>query len=171
MSYIGKLIQNALLVGGVSANYQNVNPYVFATVSAVSVDNVTGDGTPIIIVCDNIVDQQGSNYNNTTGIFTCPTDGFYVATGQIGWSNISSGHSRSQLNLQTSDGTNTSTEGNPAASRSTSNAYTQVGTVAKFCFAGEIIQLAGVVIGSTKTVGYFGELSGQWTYFSVFKVS
>lgn len=52
-------------------------PAFLATLSTKQ-DDVTGNVTWYTIVCDTVIKDQGSDYNNSTGIFTAPKTGAYV---------------------------------------------------------------------------------------------
>ncbi len=48
-----------------------------------NVTNVTGDGTVYTVICDTEIFDVGSNYNNSTGVFTAPVDGKYFFSGGV----------------------------------------------------------------------------------------
>lgn len=173
MSYVGKLAANSLLVGTSTGNRQLLTPKLLCFPSAQMVNNLTGDGTFIIPLCDSVQYDIGSGYNPATGIYTCPEDGYYLTTGQISWSNLGAIHTRGQIILaNTGFAINTQTEASPGACRSHSNAYTQAATILIQATAGTIIQMMGFVGGDvTKTVGYLGNYFGQWTYLSIMKIA
>ena len=45
---------------------------------AVKTTNTTGQGRPAKVTFDSVVWQTGTGYNSTTGIFTAPTNGYYL---------------------------------------------------------------------------------------------
>jgi len=51
--------------------------------------NATGNGTVFTVICDNVLAQNGTNYNSTTGAFTVPSSGFYMVTVQVMIKNLS----------------------------------------------------------------------------------
>lgn len=173
MSYVGKLAANNLLVGTANGNRQMLTPKLFCFPSAQKVDNLTGDGTVIVPLCDTIQYDIGSGYNPATGVYTFPEDGYYLASGAISWSNLGAIHTRGQINLfSLAVGISTQTEASPGACRSSSNAYTQAATVLINATAGQTFQMQGFVGGDiTKTVGYLGNYFGQWTYLSIMKIA
>jgi len=61
-----------------SGRYTNTSqPLVGAYLSS-TVSNVTGDGTAYTVIFDTESFDQGSNYNNSTGVFTAPIAGKYL---------------------------------------------------------------------------------------------
>lgn len=62
-------------------------PAFYANMSANAL-NATGDGTLYQIIGDNIVSQQGTGYNNGTGLFTCPVTGWYFFATIINVNNL-----------------------------------------------------------------------------------
>ena len=59
------------------------NAYVGTTVA-----NVTGDGTAYSVIFNTEINDQTSNYNNSTGIFTAPVTGNYLFNSTIALSGI-----------------------------------------------------------------------------------
>ena len=49
----------------------------FRAYLSANVNNVTGDGTVYTLICNTVLFDQQSNYNNSTGIFTAPVTGKY----------------------------------------------------------------------------------------------
>lgn len=67
----------------------------FAYLSA-NANNVTGDNTVYIVICDTELFDVGNDYNNATGRFVCPFDGVYYFSSQISF--ISSATGGTQVN-------------------------------------------------------------------------
>jgi len=62
-------------------NSGTITSYFEAALSADVVD-ATGDGTTVNIVFDSVTDNVGGDYDNTTGMYTAPSDGYMI----FGWS-------------------------------------------------------------------------------------
>lgn len=54
--------------------------------------NATGDGTVFTIIFDDVYEDIGSNYDNTTGIFTAPITGVYIFSASVLMKNLSASH-------------------------------------------------------------------------------
>lgn len=57
-----------------------------------TVSNVTGDGTTYTLLINTNVTDTGSNYNQGTGIYTCPVTGFYMISGFLLMNGLTSSH-------------------------------------------------------------------------------
>lgn len=76
----------------------------FSAYKSSTASNVTGDNTQYQIPFDTEVFDIGSNYNNTTGVFTAPITGKYMITASIAWNiNPASGGTLSDFYLITSN--------------------------------------------------------------------
>ncbi len=75
---------NPVLSFATAAHMSNTQPIVLAYRSSVTAA-VTGNGTVYTVIFDTITSNAGSNYNNTTGIFTAPVDGNYNVMGNVGF--------------------------------------------------------------------------------------
>ena len=145
-------------------------PMVYAKVGT-PLTNVTGDGTtPSAIVYDTVINQQGSAYNNTTGVFTVAVAGVYICSAYIGWTNLGAGHTRSQINLHMGSQVTTQIEASPGACRSSTNTYTQSVVSIASLSVGNTIYTTGFVNNSTKTVGVGGENFGQYSSMYIAKL-
>lgn len=143
--------------------------FVYAKVGT-SLTNVTGDGTTVTVIFDTVITQQGTAYNSSTGIFTVATSGVYLCTAFIGWSNLSTAFTRSQINILMGGQITTQIEASPGACQSSSGVYTQQGSVMNFLNNGDTIKVNGFVSGSTKTVGILGENFGQYSCIFIAKI-
>lgn len=54
-----------------------LNTAAFSAIVGTTITNVTGTGTEYTVIFDSEEYDVGSNYNNTTGVFTAPTTGMY----------------------------------------------------------------------------------------------
>jgi len=64
--------------------FTSTQPSMLAYKSA-NTTNTTGDGTLYTVIFDTETYDQGGNYNNATGVFTCPVTGNYMITGNVGF--------------------------------------------------------------------------------------
>ncbi len=78
-------------------------PAFLAYKSARDGAGVTGNGTNATIVFDTEVRDQGTNYNNTTGVFTAPVDGMYHFDVNVSSLGFGAAHRYSLLELVTSN--------------------------------------------------------------------
>jgi hypothetical protein len=65
---------------------------LFRATANINQPNVTGDFTLYTVVFDTTVIDVNGDYDNTTGIFTAPYDGYYLFTASIGASNLGVAH-------------------------------------------------------------------------------
>lgn len=77
-------------------------PLFSAIKSAVTTD-VTGDGTTYSVICDTEIVDRNSNYDNTTGTFTAPVDGFYLLKFHCLVLDLLSTHTNGQAIINTSN--------------------------------------------------------------------
>ena len=74
------------------------NAYVSTTIT-----NVTGDNTKYTIIFDTELEDQSSDYNNTTGVFTASVDGQYTFGVSIGTRDNGAAHTSGIGGIETSD--------------------------------------------------------------------
>lgn len=55
----------------------------FSAYVSSGVNNVSGDDTEYTVIFDSEIFDSGSNYNNSTGVYTCPVDGKYFFAGKV----------------------------------------------------------------------------------------
>ena len=108
-----------------------------------------------------MVFDQGSDYDNTTGLFTAPVTGRYYFYSIIRLFNVNANHTSGQMVIQTSpsQGTITPTLINPGASRtqgSFSNLLDFGGGGIMNLSVGDTVDVDIVVNDSTLTVGVSG---------------
>jgi len=81
-----------------------LQPAFFAYLSSTQ-SNVTGDNTAYTIICDTVVINVGSGYNNSTGIYTAPRTGYYFFHYRIAIATDASGGDEVESKLVTSNNT------------------------------------------------------------------
>jgi len=89
-------------------------PSFIASLSANAL-NVTGDGSVYTLIADNELADRGSNYDNTTGIFTAPVTGLYFFTVTFECSQLAITHTGCTVRLQTTPRRWLSNTHNPGA--------------------------------------------------------
>lgn len=73
-------INSGLTVDSTGRMTNGVQPMVLALLSGSTAANVTGDNTLYQVICNSEIFDIGSNYNNSTGVFTAPVTGKYLLT-------------------------------------------------------------------------------------------
>ena len=69
------------------ATFTATQPMVLANLSATT-GAVTGDATVYTVIFDNEITDAGTNYNNSTGVFTAPVAGNYLVSGNIAFGGL-----------------------------------------------------------------------------------
>ena len=68
-------------------NSINTNsPVYFNAYLSVTQTNTTGAGTAYPVIFDTVINQNGTDYDDTTGIFTAPVTGNYLFTSTVAYS-------------------------------------------------------------------------------------
>lgn len=125
--------------------------------------NVTGDGTVVTPLIDELVDRNGDYASSTT--FTAPVTGLYSFSASILMTGLVAAHTHGEIRLVTSNRTWTSGIVNIGAARDASNQYSLSITVPYADMdASDTAVISVMVSGSTKAVGIFGGASPS-TYF------
>lgn len=121
-----------------------------------SVVNATGDGTVYTIVYDTEVFDQGSDFNNATGVFTAPVAGRYMFSCVVSLAALGAAHTSGNLNIVTTGRTYVVNLSSYGAMRSVANGLVIGGTVIANMAAGDTATVTITVENSTKTVGVNG---------------
>lgn len=82
-----------------TGRYTNTAQPAFRAYLSTVTNDVTGDGTNYTVIFNNEVFDRGSNYDNTTGIFTAPVAGIYQFNFAIGYQNIDASHTSGAIFL------------------------------------------------------------------------
>jgi hypothetical protein len=88
-SFPSGFTSSGLAVSSVGIATNTNQPAFYAYLSS-SAGSVTGDGTFYRVICDTVLTNQGSYYNNSTGLFTAPVTGLYSFTATIAFSGLTS---------------------------------------------------------------------------------
>jgi hypothetical protein len=145
-----------------------VLPDFTAYQSASTADNVTGDGTFYTPIFNTVVFNNGSGYNNGTGVFTAPKTGKYMFMASITMENLSSGHNASFFRFTATSRNYTFQQSLNPFAMSSSGFLTIQGTALIDMTAGDTCFVEFEVNGSTKTVGVFGTTNPSTTFSGYF---
>jgi hypothetical protein len=129
-------------------------PAFFAVQSA-NVINVTGDGTPYKVINDTIIFNIGSNYNNSTGIFTAPVTGKYRLSYSSWIQNVGVGTQYS-AQITTTSKRYIGFAGSPLAIKDSTNNIVTSGCFLCDMIAGDVASLDINVAGQSKSIDAAG---------------
>ena len=128
--------------------------------------NVTGDNTSYTIICDTEIYDQGSDYNNATGVFTAPVTGRYLFTTTVFLTELTASHTSVVFELVAS---NRDARGYGYTNATAGMIAGNMENIA-LCYvdmdAADTIFPRIRVAGSTKTVDVYGEATQLYTSFA-----
>lgn len=130
-------------------------PCFSAVLSAPTGNNVTGDGTVYTVICNTVLSDNTSSYNNSTGIYTVPVTGTYLFTCSIYLLNLGAAHTDGTWLITTSSQGQATNAVNPFAVSIGGQCSFPVSCTVKLT-AADTVRIKIVVNGSTKTVGVYG---------------
>lgn len=137
----------------------------FNAVATVDQDNVTGDGTSYTVVFNDVVKDQNSNYNSSTGVFTAPRAGLYHFACNLFCSAFIAGNTVGEIDLVATSGT-VRKFFNPVAVASSSGFIGIDISSYVTMAAGDTVSIVIIISGGTKTVNINGAGVGISTNFS-----
>ena len=140
----------------------------FCAILSTTQSNVTGDGTAYTIIFDTERFDRGSNYDNTTGIFTAPVTGIYHFSAYALYQNM---NSATQADFRIETTAKTYLFGNYAAPTLNAGQNWPIGfSLTVDMSAGDTAKIIAYVGNWTKTVNVFGDTATPRTGFSGFLV-
>lgn len=134
-----------------------------------AMSNATGDGTVVTVIFNAQTWQQGSNFNTSTGVFTCPSTGTYLITGQVTLAGLGAGHTACEMNIAGSGGTFTRQVYNPYAMSEQTLVTLPICGINQYTASSTIFINIGVFF-STKTVSILNDNFGQYTYLNIVRL-
>lgn len=140
----------------------------FTAFVSTSILNVTGDNTVYTIVFDTEDQDIGSNYNNTTGVFTVPKTGTYLFNTNVLFVDIGAAHTLLDLNLAIAGSKVRAARLlsiNPGVAKSAANGIAGGGSLIINLTQADTVSVYAQASGSTKTIDIFGA-AGGFTFFS-----
>jgi len=135
--------------------------------------NATGDGTVVTIVFDTEINDQSSNYNNATGIFTAPVNGTYFLCCAVGFNAVGAAHTLSNLNMVTTSNTYQGPNYRCSTVADTGGGLIYNLVVQAVMTAGDTARVQWSVSGGTKTININATGGGAGvrnTYFQGFLI-
>lgn len=126
----------------------------FRAYLSANVNNVTGDGTVYTLICNTVLFDQQSNYNNSTGIFTAPVTGKYSFNCTAWFQGMASNNNMAYIEIEASSDSSLIAVFNP---------YATIGVGQGACFSGicilsmtaaDTVHAALVCSGGSKVIGF-----------------
>lgn len=152
-----------------SSNRQtNSSQPCFLANKSSSSSNVTGDGTTYTVIFDVEQVDQGSNYDNSTGIFTAPIAGRYQFNANVTVTGMTSAMNFGNLTLLTTGSVYNGLRANYGAIRDSGNVICVSISVIATMAANDTAKIQINIAGGTKVATVFGQAfsSGANTLFS-----
>lgn len=143
--------------------------YNFNSTLSSNLNNVTGDGTAVSLVCDQVLLNQNSIYNNSTGVMTYPGTSNFMFQGNICIAGITALHTSVLVELVTSAKTYNVADFQGLALNST--VYQVNFSQIAFISPNETAFVRVTVGGSFKTIDIFGNSTISRTSFGGFLIA
>lgn len=154
-------------------NAINLGRNTFSAALSATVANATGDVTAYTLICDTELIDEGSCYNNATGIYTVPVTGNYHFDLTCSLTNLQSNHTSGQIFISNGATNYLLYYINAYACSSDLGAaghYVSFsGGVTIPCTAADQISFKVVVAGGSKVVDIY-DGNGYWTYCSGYQL-
>lgn len=141
----------------------------FCALKSATTNNVTGDGTEYTVIFDSEVYDRGNVYNNSTGIFTAPRDGFYYLQAQVLVSDIDSGSLTGNIYIKTTPKNIRFAQANPYVCKSGTGSFSMHGSAAMYLTAGDMAYVTITLDSGLKTTDVVGA-SSLYTFFSGIRI-
>lgn len=127
--------------------------------------DVTGDGTQYFIIFDTELWDIGSNYDNSTGVFTAPKTGLYLFVSGTTFGGLAAGNTIVDGGFRDSASNATNNiDTNAANARDANNQFTFSATVQYALTAADTIKIYARAFSTAKVVDVIGGATVQ-TYF------
>lgn len=149
-----------------SNRYTNTSQPAFFAYIDTAPANVTGDGTTYTLACNNVLFDNGSNYNNSTYTFTAPVTGVYIVSIGVLFQNTVTANTAV---IQLGGTVPVYTYGNTAGFAAAGNNPLNVVWPRKMT-AGDTFTANVSCSGGAKTVGVYGGVNDPRTWFSAYLV-
>lgn len=160
-----------------SGIYGNTNQPHLRCQSFNSQTNCTGDGTFVVIIFDNIDFQQGgSNYDNTTGIYTIPSTGQYLFIWTVSFTGITAAMTSGNIGLFKGTDNNNGfcfQNINPANLRTVNNEFAFSGSFIINATAADTYTIQATIGGGSKVAStkvFYGAKSWSFTNLTVTRI-
>jgi len=137
----------------------------FLAILGTSVTSVTGDNTTYTIICDTVIFDQNSNYNNSTGTFTAPVTGKYLVNYGMAITSLSAAFVNVQP-LFTATSRSVIPFNIAGTAANSSNQLNFSGSFYIDMSSTNTLVMKVSVGNSTKTVGLAGDATNMNTWFS-----
>ena len=147
----GSALFNSTATIDSSGRMQNTSQPAFNAYVSGDILNVTGDGTTYTIIFNATLNNQGSNFNTTTGTFTAPVAGMYYLGANITIRDIAAGHTSCYANIVAGGQTTTIYLANPTV-QAVSGVLTFSGAIILPLSASGTATVTIQVSGSTKVI-------------------
>lgn len=145
----------ALTVTSGGAMQLPLNSIVLADKTS-STANVTGDGTDFQVIFPTVRTQQGSSYNNATGLFTAATAGVFLIAGFVTFGAIGTGMTLGGVFIKINSLKYACFGCSPLASRDANLNLALPFQQMFYLAAGDTAAIIASISGGTKTVSIFG---------------